>query len=242
MRAALVTGASRGIGLGIARDLARNGWALTVTSRTEADLAAVADELRGLGSPRVTHLAGDLADPDALKALVATHAGAHRSLDALILNGGVGTAGALGEVSERRVRKTVDVNLVSAITLVQECLPHLRASATDERAARVVMLASIAGVHAAPGLAVYGATKAALVSLASSLSAEEGPGGVLATAVCPAFVDTDMTAWVHERIPPAQMIPVADVVAVVTTVLGLHRSTSIPEVVMARSRGGPHEA
>jgi 3-oxoacyl-[acyl-carrier protein] reductase len=120
---------------------------------------------------------------------------------------------------------------------VQRSLPLLRAAAAadPERGAKVIALASITGVYAEPGLAVYGATKAALISFMETLNAEESAHGVTATAIAPGYVDTDMSAWVTDTIPAHAMIPVADVVAVADMLLSLSPRTAIPTIVMARS-------
>ncbi len=237
MRTALVTGASRGIGRGIALELARQGFAITGTSRREQDLAALATELTAAGAPRVVTQAADLADRTALATVVERHAQTYTSMNALILSGGVGTAGALETLSTERVDKTIAINLTSAITIVQAALPLLRAGAAGDsrRGARVIALSSITGVHAEPGLAVYGASKAALISLMETLNAEESGNGVMATAIAPGYVATDMSAWTADTIPAATMITVGDVVAVVRMLLDLGAVTSLTKVVLSRS-------
>ena len=236
MRTALVTGASRGIGRGIALNLARQGFGLTVTSRREEDLFAVAAELTGAGAPIVVPAAADLSDRAALMGVVERHRQAHATMDTLILAGGVGTGGPLEGLSPHRVEKTIAVNLNSAINLVQAALPLLRAAAShSDHGARVIALSSITGVHAEPGLAVYGASKAALISLMETLNAEESANGVMATAIAPAYVATDMSAWITDTIPAETMIPVDDVVAVVRMVLELGATTSLTKLVLSRS-------
>jgi NAD(P)-dependent dehydrogenase (short-subunit alcohol dehydrogenase family) len=158
-------------------------------------------------------------------------------MDALILSGGVGTGGPLESLPPHSVDKTIAVNLTSAITIVQTALPLLRAAAAADRkrGARVVALSSITGVHAEPGLAVYGASKAALISLMETLNAEESANGVMATAIAPAYVATDMSAWTADTIPAETMISVHDVVAVVRMLLEFGAVTSLTKVVLSRS-------
>jgi len=234
---ALVTGASRGIGLGIATRLAERGYGLTVSARDPERLGSVADRLLAAGASDVQALAGDIADEAYLGDLAAAHAARFDLLDALVLNAGVGSAGPLAEFHPRRFDKQVTLNLRAPFVLLQQVMPLLRrtAAARPARGAKVVALCSITGVYAEPGLAVYGATKAALTSLVRSVNREESGSGVCATAICPAYVDTDMATFVHERIPAEQMIEVSDVVAMVDACVHLSARTSVPEIVMARS-------
>ena len=152
MRTALVTGASRGIGRGIALDLAAQGFGLTVTSRKESDLLELAEQLREAGSPQVEIRPADLADREAAAAVVEAHHSAFETMNALVLSGGVGTAGPLADLPAHRIDKTFAVNVTSAIALVQRALPLLRAAAAGDVAhgARVITLPSITPGPAGP--------------------------------------------------------------------------------------------
>ncbi len=234
---ALVTGASRGIGLGIALRLAVRGYGLTIAARDQERLESVGEDLRAAGAPDVHALAGDIADESYLVDLVAAHAGRFDTVDALILNAGVGSAGALADFHPRRFDKQVTLNLRAPFVLLQQAMPLLRkaAAAHPARGAKVVALSSITGVYAEPDLAAYGATKAALMSLIRSVNREEAGNGVCATAISPAYVDTDMAVYVHERIRAEEMLEVADVVEMVDACLRLSARAAVPEIVMARS-------
>ena len=244
MRTVLITGASRGIGRGIAEGLARQGYGLTITSRSAEDLRALSERLLCLGAPRVVHHAVDMADHDAIPALVERHGAAYGAMSALVVNAGVGTAGPIAQFPLGRIDKTLGVNLVSPVVLIQAALPLLRAGADQdpEHGATIVGLGSITGVYAEPGLAVYGASKAGLIALLNAVNLEESDRGVKATAVAPGYVDTDMSAWVAETVPPESMIRVADVVGVVDLLLSLGRSASIPSIVMTRSGSSGYQA
>lgn len=236
-RSALVTGGSRGIGFGIAERLASRGYALTVAARDAERLTEVASRLRAAGSPRVVTVAGDLAEPGHPGELVAAHSEAFGRMSCLVLNAGVGTAGGLGELPQHRLDKTIAVNLRAPFVLLQQALPALRAGAAEDpvRGARVIAVASITGVFAEAGLAAYGATKAAVVSLVESLNAEESGGGVTATAIAPGYVDTDMSAWVRDQVPTEAMIPVADLVDLVDAVVGLSARSVVSRLVVSRA-------
>jgi len=233
---ALITGASRGIGLGIAHRLAAQGYALTVTARDASRLDAVAAELRGAGAPDVVAVAADMAAPDTAETIAAAHADRFGSMRALVLNAGVGSAGAMGEYPMRRFDKTVAVNLTAPFALLQASLPLLRKDADNpENGAKVVAVSSITGVYAEANLAVYGATKAALISLVETFNAEQSGNGIAATAIAPAYVDTDMSDWTKESIPAESMLTVNDVVELVDAVMRLSNRAVLSKLVLSRA-------
>lgn len=236
-KTALITGATRGIGLGTATLLARQGYALTLTARDSERLDAVGIELRAAGAADIVTVAADMADGSGIERVLAAHAQRFDAMSALILNAGVGTAGPLADASMRRFDKTLSVNLRAPVQLIQGALPMLRAgAATDpEHGARVIALASMAGVYAESGLAIYGAAKAALISLIATLNAEESSNGVTATTIAPGYVDTEMSAWIHDRIPPERMLAVSDVVEMVDALLRLSARAVVPNIVMSRA-------
>lgn len=204
---ALVTGASRGIGLGIATRLAERGFATTISARDPERVDSVAKQLLAAGAPEVSAVAGDIGNESYLVDLVLAHADRFGTLDALILNAGVGSGGPLADYHPRRFDKQVALNMRAPFVLLQQALPLLRAAAAAEpdRGAKIVALASITGVYAEPDLSVYGATKAAVISLIQSVNREESGRGVCAMAIAPAYVDTDMAAYVHDRIAPEEV-------------------------------------
>lgn len=234
---ALVTGATRGIGLGVATRLAEHGFSLTISARHTERLAEVAVQLREAGAKEVRTVAADLADPEAPARVIAGHAESFGSMKALILNAGVGTAGAIAEFPARRFGKTVAVNLNAPFALMQAALPLLRSGAAADPGggAKVIALASIAGVYAEAGLAAYGATKAGLISLVETLNAEESGNGVTASAIAPGYVDTDMSDWIKDRIPADEMIEVSDVVELVDALLKLSSRAVLPRLVVSRA-------
>lgn len=236
-KSALITGASRGIGLGIAERLAHLGYSLTVTARDSERLATVAQELTTAGAPDVVAMAGDLSDPEHLERLTIEHNANYGSMTALILNAGVGTAGNIADFPMRRFDKTFAVNVRAPFQLLQQSLPLLRAGAAEDpdRGAKVVSLASITGVYAERGLAVYGATKAALISLTQTLNAEESANGISATTIAPGYVDTDMSKWTQDTIPPNEMLEVNDIVEIVAALLQLSSRAVVSNIVMTRA-------
>ena len=160
--------------------------------------------------------------------LVAAHLEAHGGLDVLVNSAGVGIAGQIGDTSTKQFDLQQSVNLRSAFLVTREALPALR-----ESRGYVINLASIAGTIPTPGLATYGASKAALIALTRSLVREESGTGVRATALCPGFVDTPMAAWTG--IEAAAMIQPEDCAEIVRSLLRLSPAARVPVVVVERA-------
>lgn len=222
MPSALVTGGSSGIGLAIARMLRDEGYTLTLAARKLERLEAAAAELDAVS------FAVDVRDEEACAGLVAAHLERHGGLDVLVNCAGVGIAGRIGDMSAKQFDLQQAVNLRGAFLVTREALPALR-----EARGYVVNLASIAGTIPTPGLASYGAAKAALIALTRSLGREEVDSGVRATAICPGFVDTPMAEWTG--IPGQEMIQPEDCAEVVRALLQLSPYARVPVVVIERA-------
>ncbi|TKA04624.1 SDR family NAD(P)-dependent oxidoreductase [Actinacidiphila oryziradicis] len=238
-RTALVTGASRGIGRAIAQRLAAEGFDLTVSARADRPLKDTAHELRAYGN-RVESVSADMADETQVQALADAHLERYERLDALVLAAGMGAGGELADYPLHRLDTMMTVNLRAPFQMVQRLLPALRTAGSSPSGlgAKVIAIASITGVASEPGLAAYGATKAALISLCESITVAEGAAGVSATALSPGYVDTDMTAWVHDRIDPAEMIRTDDIAELALAICRLSRHAAVPNIVVSRA-GGP---
>jgi NAD(P)-dependent dehydrogenase (short-subunit alcohol dehydrogenase family) len=226
-RAALITGGSSGIGLAIGRMLRDEGYELTLASRRAEKVQAAADELGAVA------IAADVGDADACARLVAEHRDRFGRLDVLVNSAGVGIAGTIEQLPAKHFDLQVGVNLRGLFLVTQAALPLLR-----ESHGLVVNLASIAGTLPTPGLATYGATKAAVISLTKSLNEELDDDGVRAIAICPGFVDTAMAEW--SGLPGDEMIQPEDCAEVVRMCLRLSPHARIPQVVIERmgSRNG----
>jgi 3-oxoacyl-[acyl-carrier protein] reductase len=234
---ALVTGASRGIGRAIAERLVAAGFALTLSGRHREPLDEMA---RAAGAAAGTDVVpADMAADDDVHRLAHHHAERFGSLDLLVLCAGFGTSGPIAEYPIRRFDRQVEVNLRAPFLLIQDCLPSLRRAAVlhPERGARIAAITSLTGVASEPGLAAYGAAKAALISVCQSVNVEESASGVSATAISPGYVDTEMSSWVRDRIDPADMIEAGDIAELVVALTRLSARAVVPGIVVAR-RGG----
>jgi NAD(P)-dependent dehydrogenase (short-subunit alcohol dehydrogenase family) len=220
-RAALVTGGSSGIGLAIASMLRDEGFDLTLASRRPERVEAAAAEL---GAAAV---AANVGDADDCARLVAEHRERFGRLDVLVNSAGIGIGGRVEDLEPKHLDLQLGVNLRGLFLVTQAAIPLLR-----ESTGWIVNLASIAGTVPTPGLATYGATKAAVIALTRSLNEELDGDGVRAIALCPGFVDTPMAEW--SGIPPAEMIRPEDCAEVVRMLLRLSPHARIPQVVIER--------
>jgi short-subunit dehydrogenase len=232
-RAAIVTGASRGIGLALATALAEDGYAVTVTARRPDLLEQSANALRAQGA-EVEHVAANLADAEAVHAVVTRHREAFGRLDVLVNNAGVGIGAAVDEHQTKHVDLQLDVNIRAIVLFYRECAELLRAAGAEHRNALVVNMASMAGKSPQPWLSVYSATKAAVVAYTNAMNKELNPAGVKSVAFCPGFVDTDMSDFVKSSIPAEDMLQTSDITEALRFVLGVSPNCVIPEIVFQR--------
>ena len=220
-RAALVTGGSSGIGLAIARALAVEGSALTLASRRPEKVEAAGKELGAFA------VAADVANEEDCKRLVHEHHERHGRLDVLVNSAGIGVGGPLEKLTTKQIDLQLAVNLRGLLLVTQAAIPMLR-----ESRGLIVNLASIAGTVATPGLSVYGATKAAVISLTRTMNAELEDDGIRATAISPGFVDTPMAQW--SGLSADEMIRPEDCAEVVLMLLRLGPQARVPNVVIER--------
>jgi NAD(P)-dependent dehydrogenase (short-subunit alcohol dehydrogenase family) len=232
-RAALVTGASSGIGLAIAHTLGAEGYGLTVAARRPEKLTAAADELRAAGY-EVEEVAANMAEEAEIQRVVARHRDRFRRLDVLVNSAGVGIGAPVAEVQANRVDMQLDVNLRAIVLFYRECVEMLRAAGAEHRNALVVNLSSISGKSGQPWLSVYSATKAAVIGFSQAMNKELASDGVKSVALAPGFVDTPMTEFVKESIPPEEMIQTDDIAEAVRFLLRLSPACVVPEIVFQR--------
>jgi NAD(P)-dependent dehydrogenase (short-subunit alcohol dehydrogenase family) len=221
-RAALVTGGSSGIGLAIARMLRDEGYALTLVSRRPERVRAAAEELGAFA------VAGDVGDAEECVRVVAEHLAQHGRLDMLVNSAGIGIGGNVENLPVKHFDLQVGVNLRGLFAVTQAAIPLLRLSH-----GWIVNLASVAGTLPTPGLATYGATKAAVIALTRSLNEELDADGIRAVAICPGFVDTPMAEW--SGLESDEMIRPEDCAEVVRMLLRLSPRARVPQVVIERA-------
>ena len=232
-RAALVTGASSGIGLAIAELLGERGHGLTVAARRPEKLAGAVEHLRGKGF-EVEEVAANLTSEEDVQRVVGAHRERFGRLDVLVNSAGVGIGAPVAEIQTKRADMQLDVNLRAIVLFYRECADLLRAAGAEHRNALVVNLSSIAGKSGAAWLSVYSATKAAVVGWTQAMNKELNGDGIKSVALCPGFVDTPMTEFIREQVRPEDMITTDDIAGAVRFLLDLSPACVVPEIVFQR--------
>ena len=190
MKTALITGATAGIGAGLARRFVRGGWRVIATGRRRERLDALAAELGSIAAGALHPLAFDMRDEGAREAAISGLPADFAGVDLLVNNAGL----ALGTAPAQRAtlsdwRTMIDTNIVSVVALTHRLLPTL-----IERRGAIVNLSSVAATYPYPGGNVYGATKAFIRQLSLNLRSDLHGTGVRVTSIEPGMVETEFTA------------------------------------------------
>jgi len=212
-RKVLVTGASSGIGLALARALAGRGAVLALAARRGARLEEVAAEIRrdhpGVEAP--LPLPCDVTDGEAVRRMVAACRERFGRLDVLVNNAGISVYGSAERTAPEHFRAVMDVNFFGAVRCMQEALPLMR----EGGGGLMVNVASVAGLYGIPYLGAYGASKAALASFCQSLRAELDGSGISIMIVYPGYTQTEIFRKEADvggaRRPPGPYAPVEEV-------------------------------
>lgn len=186
-RSALVTGASAGIGLSLARRMAQDGWDLALTARSEAELEAVAAELRRKHGVRALVVPADLADPDAPGTLQQTLEQAGFPVEFLVNNAGFGTWGPFAGQPLESQLAMLQVNVVALTELTHRFLRAMR----ERGSGRILNVASTAAFQPGPDMAVYYASKAYVLHFTEALGWELRGTGLTVTALCPGPTESE---------------------------------------------------
>ncbi|RMG59274.1 MAG: SDR family oxidoreductase [Deltaproteobacteria bacterium] len=193
-RKALVTGASRGIGRAVALLLAGAGAEVILVSRDEEALRSLADGINSSGGK--AHIApGDVGNPESVESVFEKVGSITDTLDILVNNAGISPHYKSFEKSpEEDWDRMYAVNLRGVFLTTKKAFPYLA-----KRGGSVINVSSIGGIIGLPRIAVYSATKGALTTFTKSLAWEWARHGIRVNAVCPGFVETEMTAGIREH-------------------------------------------
>ncbi|KAB1663906.1 SDR family NAD(P)-dependent oxidoreductase [Pseudoclavibacter sp. CFCC 13611] len=221
-RVAMVTGATRGIGLAAARLLAARGWALSLGVR---DVDRVPPDLRDLDDRRILtdhYDADDLATPASWRAATRARFG---RIDALVHCAGISGDDPFDTVDASALERVWRINTLAPTVLAQTVLPDLRRSGSG----RILLTASMSGRRVRNDHIAYTESKFAVMGLAHTLRREAWDDGVRVCALCPSFVRTDMTSGVT-KVDPSEMTPPETIAELIATVIELPNTASIAEL------------
>jgi 3-oxoacyl-[acyl-carrier protein] reductase len=186
----IVTGGSRGLGLGIARKLAAAGYRVIAIARGESEqLTCAMREGKSGGQSSLVFKAFDLENFSAIAALVKELRKEFGSIHGLVNNAGLGTSGILATMHDSQIERLVRLNTLSPIMLTKYVVRAMMA----DGGGRIVNVASIVAFTGHSGISVYSATKASIIGFTKSLAREVGPLGINVNAIAPGFLDTEMT-------------------------------------------------
>jgi NAD(P)-dependent dehydrogenase (short-subunit alcohol dehydrogenase family) len=196
-KAAIVTGASKGLGRAIARELAGEGADVAICSRDAGEIEAAADELRASGRT-VYAQAADVTDPAAVTDFVERSTQALGGLDILVNNAGRAHPGTFETLSDADWQADLDVKLFSMIRCSRAALPHLRARGGG----RIININAVFGKYPDPAFFATSVNRAACLSLTKALAIELAPDGILVNSVNIGYVETPQWELIHERRAP----------------------------------------
>jgi len=196
MRSIVVTGGSRGLGLGIVRKLATDGHRpIAIARKISGELGNAIEQADRDCPGRIRFVPFDLADVAAIPELVKQLRRTVGPVYGLVNNAGIGTTGALALMHNSEIERLIHLNTLSPIVLTKYIVRHMIA----DGAGRIVNVSSIVANTGYSGLSVYAATKASLVGFTRALAREVGRRGVTVNAIAPGFVDTEMTQGMEEE-------------------------------------------
>jgi 3-oxoacyl-[acyl-carrier protein] reductase len=196
MRNVIVTGGSRGLGLGIAREVALAGHRVIAVARhSNEEFDAMVTDLKCSGRGEALLRPFDLTNTVGIPGFVKELRAEFGLIFGLVNNAGIGTSGILATMPDSQIEQLLHINLLSPIILSKYVVRSMMASGSG----RIVNVSSIVSFTGYSGLAVYGASKASLVGFTRSLAREVGPLGITVNAVAPGFIDTDMTSGLGDE-------------------------------------------
>jgi NAD(P)-dependent dehydrogenase (short-subunit alcohol dehydrogenase family) len=223
-RVALISGANRGIGLAIARELCRQGWRLSLGVRDVAGMEKIAADWEGEPPHVARYLAADWATHRAWTEAALARFG---RIDALVNNAGMSSKMTIRDADEASLDAIWAVNCKAPLSMIRCALPALEASG----AGRILNVASLSGKRVRNDNVAYNMSKFAVMALTHAARRLAWDKGVRATAICPSFVRTDMTADAT-KIGRGEMSDPADVAVLAATVLALPNTAAVAELLV----------
>ena len=233
-RAAIVTGASRGIGRSIALGLAGAGARVALAARTPAALESVAGEIGRQGGEAAA-IPADVADEDDVRGLVASTVERFGRLDIVVNNAGMGVFGPLEESTTGQWQEIMAVNARGPYLVCREAIPYLR----RQEISHIVNVGSVVSVKGYPNQAAYGASKHALHGMSKALAKEVQADNIRVHAVCPGGVDTEMVTRARPDLDRSILIEPGEIADIVLFLVTRRGNAVIDEIHVRRAASTP---
>ncbi|HEY1805462.1 MAG TPA: SDR family oxidoreductase [Terracidiphilus sp.] len=196
MRNVVVTGASRGLGLGIARKLASSGYRVIAVARSEGtEFGQAREEVEAINPGSLIFQQFDLAEVEKIPSFIARVRKEHGPIYGLVNNAGISHEGMLAMMPTSQIEQLMRVNMLSPVVLTKYAVRGMM----SDGGGRIVNVSSIMAFTGYSGLSVYGATKSALIGFTRSLAREVGRAGINVNSVAPGFIDTQLTRSLGEE-------------------------------------------
>ena len=233
-RAAIVTGAGRGIGRSIATTLARSGASVALAARTETELQAVQSEIEALGGQAIS-LPTDVSRETEIIALVRDTVERFGRLDILVNNAGIGIYGPLIETTAEQWDRLMAINARGPFLLCREAIPYLR----QQRQAFIVNITSVLGVKGYANQAAYSASKHAVMGMTKALAKEVQQDNINVNAICPGGVDTQMVRQSRPDLTPSVLMQPQEIADIVLFLVTRQGNAVIDQVLVRRATSTP---
>lgn len=226
-RIALITGGGRGIGRAIANSFARAGAEIVVAARTTSQVEETARELHDRCQTNAIALTCDVSDRASVEKMFAeARAGFGRDPDILVNNAGMAVSATVGNTDDELWNRLLAINLSGTFYCTRAALPAM----IKKGWGRIINIASIAGKTGAPYIAAYAASKHGVLGLTRSVALEVASKGITANAICPGYVDTDMTTGAIELIGVKTGRPAEETLATIKKMNPQNRLVTSEEV------------
>ena len=227
MKVALITGASKGIGKSIAINLAGCGYKTILTARNENDLKKVSQKIVSAGYPEPDYFTLDITREESVRKVVDTIVRHHGRIDILVNNAGIHRKGTLN-LQPKEFRALMETNITGQFIVARTVVPIMK----NQGSGYIFNISSRSGTVGFAGTGGYCASKWGLRGLSESLYRELTPLGIKVTALCPAWVDTDMAERAGSPLEPEQRIQTEDLYRTIEWLLSLSDGACVKEVVI----------
>ncbi len=231
---ALVTGASRGIGRGIALALAEAGAQVALAARSSDRLRSMEKEILDRGG-KAAALPVDLAEEPQVESLFARLAQTYGRLDILVNNAGIGLFGALSDFSSQDFDRLIAVNLKAVFLCCRQAMRLM----IPRKRGYIINISSVVGFKGYPNQSVYTATKHGVMGITKSLAVEAQPHGIRVSAVLPGGTDTEMSIPARPDLKRAELLQPEDIARTVLFLLSLSPRAAIDQIYIRRRSSAP---